>query len=514
MAALLGIDFGTTTLKAVVFDEHGRRLASAAVEPPSEQRVIAGCVAEVWPAEPLWERVCDLLRRCTAGLTVPIDGVALVELGLVGMPILPDGTAGYPAVAWMNPPDPLVGLKQDLDSHAVFASTGNRVNPIYPPAWVSWLQHHEPAYPHSMSAWVYAGDYIIYRLCGEIAVDYSMASQSTVFDQETFSYRADLLAAYGLDPDVFAVPRQSGTPLGEVSTAAASATGLAQGTPVIVGGADYVSGAYGSGLIDPGQAAIITGTWECTVMCSERPETGEALERCGAICDPHVAPGRWSVRIENLSGDVTEWYRDQFYRLPLGGEAVPWDDVVGEAGSVSGGAEGALFLPHVFGSFGPILDERARGAFIGLTNHTTRAHLTRAVYEGLCYQSRHSLEALAAGMEQSPDRICMMGGGAKNMLWTQIRADVIGRPVDVVDDPDVTPRGAAMIAAVGAGVHATFHDAAREMAPSTSRVDPDERAAGRYDSLYRDGYLPALEGLSPIHHRLAAATRERHSVPQ
>jgi xylulokinase len=504
VSALLGIDFGTTTLKAVVFDECGRMLSSAVVEPPREQRVIAGSIAEVWPADGLWERVCELLRRCTSGLTVPIDGIALVELGLVGMPILADGTAGYPAVAWMNPPDPLAGMQHDLDSHTVFGSTGNRVNPIYPPAWISWLRLRDPAFPREMSAWVYAGDYIVYRLCGEIAVDYSMASQSTVFDQRTFSYRADMLSAYGLGADAFPQPRPSASRLGGVTDAAATATGVPAGTPVMVGGADFVSGAYGSGLLHPGQAAIITGTWECTVMCSERPETGAALERCGAICDPHVAPGRWSVRIENLSGDVTEWYRDRFYRAPGGGDAVPWEDIVGDAGSVAD-AGGVLFLPHVFGSFGPDLDERARGAFIGLTNHTTRAHLTRAVYEGLCFQSRHSLEALAAGMEQSPDRISMMGGGAKNTLWTQIRADVIGQAVDVVDDPDVTPRGAAMIAAVGAGVHATFHDAAREMAPSTSRVEPDERAARRYDRLYNDGYLPALEALSSINHRLAAA---------
>ena len=508
MAALLGIDFGTTTLKAVVFDEHGRRLGSASVEPPGARRVIGGCEAEIWPAEPLWERTCELLRRCTADLTVPVDGVALVELGLVGMPILADGTAGYPAVAWINPPDPLAAMRHDLDGHTVFAVTGNRVNPIYPPAWISWLREHDPEYPTDMSAWVYAGDHIVSRLCGEIGVDYSMASQSTVFDQRTFGYRADLLSAYGLGPDTFPPPSQSGTRLGEVTAAAAAATGLAAGTPVMVGGADFVAGAYGSGLIDPGQAAIITGTWECTVMCSERPETGPALEKCGAICDPHVAPGRWSVRIENLSGDVTEWYREQFYQQPLGGTSVPWSDVVDDAGSAPRGAGGVVFLPHVFGSFGPVLDERARGAFIGLTNRSTRAHITRAVYEGLCFQSRHSLEALSTGMEQSPARVSMMGGGAKNTLWTQIRADVIGQPVEVVDDPDVTPRGAAMIAAVGVGVHATFHDAAREMAPSTARVEPEPSAAARYEGLYHDAYLPALAGLAPINHRLASATHE------
>ena len=503
MPALLGIDFGTTTFKAVIFDERGNRLASAAVEPPRQEVTIDGCVAEVWPAEALWECVCELLQQVTAGVSVPLDGVAIVELGLIGIPMLSDGRAGYPAVAWMNPPDPLVGMSRELDNDEIFASTGNRVNPIYPPCWISWLRHHDPTFPREMSSWLYSGDYIAYRLSGEMAVDYSMASQTTVFDQYTLAYRADLLDAYGLNPEIFPSPRPAGTQLGVVTDSAAATTGLAPGTPVMIGGADFVSGVYGSGILDPGAAGIITGTWECTVVCSDKPETGAALADGAAICDPHVAPRRWSVRIENLSGDVTEWYRNEFYQRPQADSPTSWEEVVGDAASVPSGSGGVVFIPHVFGSYGPILDERARGAFIGLSNQTTRAHLTRAVYEGLCYQSRHALEVLEDGMARPTERVVMMGGGVKNVVWTQIRADVIGRVVEVVDDPDVTPRGAAMIAGVGAGVFADFHEAARSLAPTTSPVDPRPEDSNRYRDMYQDAYLPLVSALTPVHHRLS-----------
>lgn len=504
VAALLGIDFGTTTLKAVIFDERGRRLGAAAVQPPSEHITIDGCAVEVWPAEALWDRACELLRRVTAESSVAIDALAIVELGLIGVPVMPDGSAGYPAVAWMNPADPFSGMSHGLDNDAVFAVTGNRVNPIYPPSWISWLRHHDPDYPKDISAWLYTGDYVAYRLSGEMAVGTSMASQTTVFDQYEVAYRADLLDAYGLTPEFFPKPEPAGARLGVVTAAAASQTGLAEGTPVIVGGADFVSSAYGAGILDPGAAAVITGTWECTVVCSEKPETGPALARTAAICDPHVAAGRWNVRIENLSGEVTEWYRDRFYSQPLGPDAtVPWDTVVADAASVSSGSGGLVFLPQVFGSFGPVLDERARGAFIGLTNHSTRAHLTRSVYEGLCYQSRHALEVLADAVEQPTGRVVMMGGGAKNAVWTQVRADVVGRVVEVVDDPDVAPRGAAMIAGVGVGVFSDFHDAARSMAPTTSPVQPNPADATLYDEIYRTAYLPLVETLAPVHHRIS-----------
>jgi xylulokinase len=513
VAALLGIDLGTTTLKAVAFDDRGTRLAAAAVEPPSREITIDGCAATVWPAEELWDRICELLRRVMASLSVPVAGLAIVELGLAGVPILRDGSAGYPAVAWMSPSDPLDGMTRDLDSEASFHSTGNRVNPIYPPSWISWLRRHDPDYPREFRAWLYTGDYIAYRLSGEIGVDFSMASQTTVLDQHTLSYRDDLLDAYGLTSEIFPSPRAAGTPLGAVTAAAATATGLAVGTPVIVGGADFVAGAYGAGFLDPGAAAIITGTWECTVMCSDKPETGAALGRTAAICDPHLAPHRWSVRVENLSGDVAEWYREQFYARPADAtEPVPWATIIDDAASVDPGSGGVVFLPHVFGSFGPILDERARGAFVGLTNYTTRAHLTRAVFEGLSYQSRHALEVLAEAMSQPVDRVVMMGGGLKNPVWTQARADIIGRTVEVVDDPDVTPRGAAMTAGVGAGTFTDFHEAARSMAPSTSAVDPDPENVALYDAIFESVYLPLTEVLTPANHQLAAIG-ERHRSP-
>ena len=503
MPALLGIDFGTTTLKAVLFDERGAKLAAAAVETPLEQATIGGCAAEIWPADALWARACELLRDVCGRAPVAIDALAIVELGLVGVPLASDGRPLYPAVAWINPPDPLSGMVRELDDSAVFRATGNRVNPIYPPAWISWLRRNAPGYPTSFAHWLYSGDYAAFRLTGEMAVGTSMASQSTVFDQHTLEYRGDFLDAYGLRPEILARPRPAGEVLGTVTHAAAEATGLARGTPVIVGGADFVSGAYGAGILDPGAAAIITGTWECTVMCSEAPETGPVLERTAAICDPHVASGRWNVRVENLSGDVTEWYRAQMYpAVSSASDAGSWEQIVADAAAVSAGSGGVLFVPHVFGSFGPILDERARGAFVGLTNTTDRRRLTRAVYEGLCYQSRASLETLAVGMGQTTERVVMTGGGTRNAVWTRIRADVIGRPVEVVDDPDTTARGAAMIAGVGAGVFADFHAAARDMAAPTSVVTPDPAAVSTYDELYQV-YTHLVDVLAPVSHRLA-----------
>ncbi len=176
--------------------------------------------------------------------------------------------------------------------------------------------------------------------------------------------------------------------------------------------------------------------------------------------------------------------------------------MIDEAARAVAGSGGIVFVPHLAGSYGPVLDERARGAFVGLTSHTTRSELTRAVFEGLCFQSRYALEALQDGLSRRASRIVTMGGATRNQLWMQTRADVLGTEVDVVSQPDVTPRGAAMIAAVGAGLFADFWEAARAWALDRTTLSPDQGRAADYDALYRDVFRPLCERLSPFHHRL------------
>jgi sugar (pentulose or hexulose) kinase len=150
-----------------------------------------------------------------------------------------------------------------------------------------------------------------------------------------------------------------------------------------------------------------------------------------------------------------------------------------------------------------VLDEKARGAFIGMTNRTTRAELTRAVFEGLCFQSRFAIESLRDGLGTRASRSVTMGGATRNRLWMQTRADVLGTEVDVVSQPDVTPRGAAMIAGVGVGLFADFWHAASAWALDRTTVTADDDRAALYDELYKSVYRPLCEQLSPLHHLLA-----------
>jgi xylulokinase len=365
-----------------------------------------------------------------------------------------------------------------------------------------------------MTRWLNVGDYVAYRLCGEMALDYSMASQTTMFEQKSLTMRPDLIRAMGLQETLFPTPKRSGTPLGRVRADAAAAAGLRPGLPVVLGGADFICGAYAAGFLDAGDAAILTGTWENVVVCSDEPQLGRGLMESGAICDAHVAPGRWSIRIENLSGDVTEWYRRLISGQSDAGSAddMGWQPLIDQAEAADAGSGGVIFVPHVFGSYGPRHDNLARGAFIGLSGPCSRRELTRAVFEGLSFQTRHALEALIAGTGRQPHRVVAMGGGAKNRFWVQNKADVFGRELDVVTTPDVTPRGAAMIAGIGIGVFRDFREAADRFARPATKVLPNSELTEFYQKRYEDVYLPLLDELAPFHTRLAVSRPPRTNV--
>ncbi len=200
---VLGLDLGTTTFKAIVYGEGGEVRAQAAVSPVVRTERLAGTPIDFWPAADLWTSICAVTREVVGQLEDRhIDGVSIGELGLIGLPVDDNGEPLYDVVMWMNPPDPMAGIASPIDEKAMFASTGNRLNPIYPPIWISWLRAKDPSYPRDQRKWLNVGDYFAFRMTGVMAVDYSMASQNLVLDQWTLRYRTDLLEAMGLPPDL------------------------------------------------------------------------------------------------------------------------------------------------------------------------------------------------------------------------------------------------------------------------------------------------------------------------
>jgi xylulokinase len=345
---------------------------------------------------------------------------------------------------------------------------------------VLWLRRHEPDAYARLATLLLAKDFIRYRLTGELATEPSDASGTLMFDPAGMRWSREILDAVKVSPSILPGVGGSSEVLGRVTSDAARLTGLAEGTPVVGGGADNACGAAGVGVVTPGEAVTSWGTSGTVLAPTPEPLVDPKL-RAHTFC--HVAPKTWYVMGVVLSaGGAFAWYRDNFARDVLGthNADVMLDE---EAASVPAGSAGVTFLPYLQGERTPHRDAGARGTFHGLSLAHSRAHLTRAVLEGVCFALRDSLEILRE-LGLSTDQLLLTGGGAKSPFVRRLQSEVYGVPVMTVNREEGPAYGAALLAAVGVGAFSDLRAAAKA---TLSRSTPEGPTAGAHDA-YREPY--------------------------
>jgi xylulokinase len=348
-------------------------------------------------------------------------------------------------------------------------------------------------------------DFVNFQLCGRRATDYSMASCTMLFDQRTLGWSEELLGLAGIERRWLCDALPSGTPLGQVSAAASQATGLPDGTPVILGGHDHLCGALPVGAFKPGVVLAVSGTWETALTATEGPVLKDELRQSGMTVQAHVALGKHTIWGSNVAAEMLEWYRRQ-YGLAAAGQAAAeegaeWEPLMALAASAPPGAHGVMFLPHMAGANCPVVDPRSLGALVGLSGAASAADVLRAMIEGLSYQFLDVVTAMEAAVGTSLPRIVGVGGGTRNAFWMQTKADVLGRTIEVPDVEEATPLGAAIVAGIGLGLYRDEADACQRVYRPGRAYHPNSELAPRYAewfSLYKQLY-PAL---APVSHEL------------
>ncbi|HEX8860838.1 MAG TPA: FGGY family carbohydrate kinase [Actinomycetes bacterium] len=380
-----------------------------------------------------------------------------------------------------------VGANLD-SSHAVFKAL--------------WVRDEEPEVFAKAAAFMPPGSYALREAAGVLAVDWSNASSLALLDPRTRSWSPEVLDAVGIDPSALPELAPGTQPVGPVTAAFAEATGLDPGTVVVVGCGDEMAATLGAGVFAPGEVCDVVGTAEPVCAASAEPREDPTML---VECHPHADPDAWLLENPGfVSGGSLRWWRDQFSPLEreaeARGEGDAYDLLTAAAAEVPPGSEGLLHLPCMQGAMAPEWNGAARGVFSGLTLAHTRAHMTRALLEGSAYALRDIVEAMrAAGLETR--RLTIVGGGAKGALWRQIKADVTGLPVRVPTSVETTATGAAILAAVGSGVHPTVAsavDAFVSYQPEEQHPDPERQA--RYDDAYRR-YRELYFALKPVFER-------------
>jgi len=497
-SCFLGLDVGTSGVKAILVAEGGSVEASAIM--PLQLSTPHPGWAEQDP-EAWWQASVAAIRNVLAAL----PGARIAAVGISGQmhsSVFLDahGAVIRPALLWCDG-------RTTAECREITERVGgeNRLRDLASnPALegftlpkVLWLRNHEPDSFARLTTVLLAKDFVRFKLTGVLATEPSDASATLMYDTARLRWSTEILDAVGLPHSI--VPNVGGSSeiLGTVTREASGLTGLGTGTPVVGGGADNACGAAGVGAITPGEAVTSWGTSGTVLAPTAEPRVDPAL-RAHTFC--HVAPGVWYLMGVVLSaGGAFAWYRDQFARdLVSSGEANERLDA--EAATVPPGAEGVTFLPYLQGERTPHRDASARGAFLGLSLAHSRAHLTRAVIEGVCFALRDSVSILNE-LGMSPGQMLLTGGGAKSAFVRRLQADVFGIPVCTVNREEGPAYGAALLAAVGARAFPNLVAAARATLVRGPLEHPDPGAHKAYDrpyEVFRASYGAAHSGATSL----------------
>jgi xylulokinase len=483
---LVGVDVGTTGVKAIVCDRYGNVLAQAGEEYPTSfpQPGWAEQDPEAW-----WLATCSVLRqalahsgvspKAIAGVGVSCQAPSLVAVDKLGAPV-------HPALIWMDRRSEAQCelLRSTLDEDVIAQINGGRIDPYFLAPKLLWLRDAAPdAYARCHQV-VQANGYIVYKLTGVFSMDSSHGPLTLCFDSAQSEWSPRLIDAMGIDPAKLPPITPCAEVVGVVTTHAAAATGLTAGTPVIAGMTDGTAASIEVGLVRPGDAAEMTGQSTVLLICSDTPYRGKVLFPLGhPIAGLHLVVGAMVA-----TGGALRWFRDH-----LGESEVveaqrlgvdPFELLSQKAEQSPPGANRVIFLPYMYGERSPIWDSSARGVFFGLSLATTKGDLVRAIMEGAAYGLRHNVEAAAeAGF--ALDTLACVGGGARSALWNQIKADVLNRPVSLPAAAFGAPMGDAIVAAAGVGLYASIADAVAHMVKPGKVYAPLAANVARYDRFYR-----------------------------
>ncbi len=487
MAYLIGIDLGTSGTKSILVREDGRVVARAT----EEYALLTPKPGwtEQNPAD-WWEATKKTVAACLDQAGIAADEVKGIGLsGQMHGSVFLDkkGEVVRPCILWNDG-------RTAAECEEITEKLGGRLHAItcnpaltgFTAPKVLWLKNHEPENFAKTACLLLPKDYVRYRLTGELAAEVSDGAGSLLFDVPNRTWSKEVFETLGI-PWSWAPPMYESTGIcGTVSEEAARLTGLKAGTPVVGGGADNPCGATGTGVVKPGRAIASLGT-SGTVFAPSDDVQVDPEGRVHTFC--HSVPDQWYLMGVVLSAGLSfRWYRDVIAtdetRAAEAEGKDPYDILTALADTAPLGAEGLLFMPYLTGERTPHRDPYARGGFLGLTIRHGRAHLARAVLEGITFAMRDSLEIIA-GLGVPIDEIRATGGGGKSPFWRQLQADVYGRDICTVGIDEGPGFGAALMAGVGVNLYTSLVEACDNAVKITNRVEPDTAKHEQYTELYQ-----------------------------
>ncbi len=489
---IIAHDLGTTGNKATLVNDEGGLLAAVTVHYPADFDL--GGKAEQNP-EDWWDALVEATRQLLEKAHVKNTDISVVSFSgqMMGAVYL-DGH-GVPvraAMIWADTrsTSQCQRLIDAVGMERAYRLTGHRLNPTYSLSKIMYIRDTEPEVFAQVSTVLQAKDYLAYRLTGVLVTDPSDASSTNAYDQSTASWSEELISAAGLKESLFPEVVESTTVIGRVTKEAAAITGLAEGTPVVIGGGDGPTAALGAGIIDERSGAYTyLGSSSWVSISSPQPLHDPQMR---SMTFNHVVPGYFVPTATMQAGGASlQWIAN----LLSPDQQDKYTELLEAAAAAKAADEGLYFLPHLLGERSPYWNPRARAAFVGLAMHHGRGHLARAVLEGVAFNLYTGLKAFTEN-GRPVTSIDAIGGATNAALLLQIFADVWGIPVhrrNIAEEANAI--GAAIVGGVGVGIFDDF-SIASSMSHRTHGRNPEPEAVDAYQKGYAT-FMDAYRRLEP-----------------
>ena len=501
MNYLLGIDLGTTGLKVSLFAEDGSLTGSQAFEYPllTPQAGYVEQDPEVW-----WQGFMGAIQRLRTALPEPFD--CIVGIGLCGQmhtQVYLDENERIlrPAITWMDQrSSEIVARIQDDPAswEMLYQETANYPSTTYTALHLKWVQENEPDVWHRTRSVLVAKDYLKYRLTGVKAIDYAEASGTLLFDVRNERWSTAAFDYFGISPDLFPAVGPSDEIIGSITTQVAQETGLKQGTPVVNGSSDNSASALGAGMARSGQVTLIIGTAGVVTVCSDRP----LLDPAGrTLCWHYCLPDHWvTLGITQTAGESLQWFKNAFdsQDTAQSDSGDIFNRYNQDIAQIPDGSGGVIFLPYLNGERTPYWDSSARGVFFGLNLGTEKAHMIKAIMEGVSFALRNNIETIEA-LGIQIDEVRAVGGGLKSPVWLQTLGRILKKPIATVNIPDTANLGNILLCGKALGLVSSYQQSVERMVAPEQVVHYPE-GSSVYEKQY-SLFLELFPQLQPLYRK-------------
>jgi L-fuculokinase len=491
------LDCGSTNIKAVIVDSHGNILAYANRPNASHPQLDGAPNWLIWDLNEIWLKICEVSREAIGKVNSrKIRAVIVITWGADGAPIRRDGRLTYPPISWQCPRTRMIAerIEEKISAWEIFKITGYQVIPFNTLFKIIWLKENAPESLRDAYVWLMMPGLIAHKLTGEFHIDPTIASTMMAMDLKKRDWSPTMLELAGIDASFFPEWREAGEIIGHVTGDSGKKCGIPQGTPVITGGHDTQYAIFGSGA-KHGEIVLSSGTWEILGARINSFNPTRRGYKEGLIIEADVEREYWNPQFLMIASAVIEWILQNLFH-ELGEKR--YNAAIREMEEAQPGSNGLIFIPTFVKESGPLRKYGTLGTILGLTLQSSRAQILRAAFEGLTFQLKEALRIMAEILRVDAKAIRVVGGGSKNQVWNQMRADTLGLPVIVPMQRESATLGAALMAFVGVGYFRSIDEAWRNFSVEEETYSPVPEKMEIYNEAFKK-YMETLESLKNLY---------------